>query len=324
MYAVGVITRVSVALRDKPNVVHLNCGLSPLGLWRDLAIARLVRLRGAPLIVHYHGSLPDVFRSLPPTSRIALKALIRRANRNVGITRESVSLLERLSGRPAVFLPNFVDDRWLDVSVPASTDRSRLRAIYVGTCSSRKGALDLLEAARQVPAMDFLLVGDPRGDVEAALASPPANVKSLPAIPRRGVMDLLRDSDVFVFPSRCEGFPNAVLEAMAAGLPVVASRVGAVGEMLDEGRGGHLVAPGDVSGLVDALRELAASRELRMKMGASNRRRCEAKYRFSTVFVELRALYEGVAAEDGGATTAGLAKAVPASALPGPSRVSSS
>ena len=141
-----------------------------------------------------------------------------------------------------------------------------------------------------------------------ALQVEPPNVILAGHLPRGEVFDRLLESDVFVFPSRREGSPNAVLEAMAAGLPVVATRTGGLPDMVSDGEGGYLVPAGDVDALTAAVRRLASDRELAVRMGAYNRAVCADRFAFSRVFERLSTIYETAAS--------GARSCVPASSIP--------
>jgi glycosyltransferase involved in cell wall biosynthesis len=301
--------------RNDPDVVHLNCCHSALGIWRDLVVAGLVCARRVPLIVHYHGSLPDVFERFTAHSRLGLQWLIKCATVNIGITRGSVSFLATRSGsRKTRYLPNFIEDEWLHRSADNMTGErrsaaSRPKAIYAGKLSRGKGIIDLLRVADALPNVDFLLIGEILEEIRPAIERAPSNVTAIGALPRSQLIERLILSDLFVFPSlrAVEGFPNAVLEAMAAGLPVVSTRVGSVGDMIEEGRGGRLTAPADVRALTEAIREIAADQGLRRRMGEYNRQVCLRKFRFSTVFQDLSAIYDLLATQK----TAGKRRATP-------------
>ena len=287
---------------SRPDVVHINCCLSAAGLWRFLLTAKLAAAWRVPVVAHYHGSLPDAFDRLPAHSTYALKWLAGSADANIGITQASVSVLHALcAGRKAYYLPNFIEDTWLDSPAPSregvveGASGGKLRAIYVGRLSRDKGTLDLLRAARDLPSVEFILVGEITDGVRGALKAAPPNVEVTGEIPREEVMAQLRRSDLLVFPSHREGFPNSVLEAMAAGLPAVCTRVGSIEEMIEEGKGGLLAPPSDVPALVGGIRRLAADWRLLREMGEFNRNVCDSRYRYSTVIRELFKVYELIA-----------------------------
>ncbi len=114
---------------------------------------------------------------------------------------------------------------------------------------------------------------------------------------RDDVPELLAASDLFVLTSRWEGLPRSIIEAMRAGLPVVASAVGGVGELVEDGRTGFLLDPGldeasAVAELTAVLRRLLGSADLRHALGAAGRRRYEEHFTFERMAVETAGLYQ--------------------------------
>ena len=107
---------------------------------------------------------------------------------------------------------------------------------------------------------------------------------------RPDVLDLYAGFDVFCLSSWMEGMPNVVIEAMAAGCPVVATDVGGVRETLG-GSGGICIQPGDLQGLVESLRELLLSAELRHKLSTAGRRRVEKCFSIAKMVREFETLY---------------------------------
>jgi glycosyltransferase involved in cell wall biosynthesis len=95
--------------------------------------------------------------------------------------------------------------------------------------------------------------------------------------------DLLRRADIYVQPSRQEGLPNSVLEAMAVGLPIVATRISGNEDLVEDGENGLLVPPQDPEKLAIALGELISDRGRRQRMGACSRKVVEKKYAFPVV-----------------------------------------
>ena len=98
-------------------------------------------------------------------------------------------------------------------------------------------------------------------------------------------------AQIFVLPSRSEGFPRSLLEAMRAGLAIVASRVGGVPEAVTDGVSGLLAEPGDPAGLASALTALTADANLRCRLGAEARQAYERSFRFERSAEQTFALY---------------------------------
>lgn len=124
---------------------------------------------------------------------------------------------------------------------------------------------------------------------------------------RVDVPALLAEFDVFVLSSVAEGIPLTVLEAMAAGLPVVATRVGGVGEVVVDGATGALVPPSDPSALVTALRACVDDAGLRQRRGEAGRVRVEAKFGMTTMIGSYASLFDGLLEDAGRAGDAHLA-----------------
>lgn len=113
---------------------------------------------------------------------------------------------------------------------------------------------------------------------------------------RDDVPAILAASDVFVLSSVAEGIPLTVLEGMAAGLPVVATRVGGVGEVVVDGATGVLVAPSDPAALADALRTYVNDDALRLQHGRAGRARVEKHFSLPVMLSAYSALYDGLLA----------------------------
>jgi len=160
----------------------------------------------------------------------------------------------------------------LDLFRPAESQAAgrKPRVLFVGGDFARKGGHDLLQAVRSLP-------------VELDIVSP-----SAPAVggghrvhaglkpQSEGLLELYRNADVFVLPTLGDCFPQAIAEALASGLPVVATDVGGIGEMVTDGVNGFLVAPGSPTELERALRRLAEDPDLRRRMGRESLARARA------------------------------------------------
>ena len=200
-------------------------------------------------------------------------------------------------------MPNFIDFDWVpERSGIALRAGDRIKVIYTGRIWAPKGIAMIARVAERVPDADFQLVGDgPAESRDAFIRDLESRrlldrVAVLEARPNKDVLALLADADVFFFPSLGEGMPNSVMEAMAVGLPVVASNVGAIPEMIDVPDGGMLLDPQDVDGFAQAIDHLRTHPELRIQMGRYNRMKAQRNYDYDVVVKRLCSIYDNVLA----------------------------
>ena len=111
---------------------------------------------------------------------------------------------------------------------------------------------------------------------------------------RYDVPDILAASDIFVLPSRWEGLPYVVIEASMAGLPVVASRVGGIPELVEDSVTGLLVPPGNPEALSEAIQRLLDNEDLRHQMGQAGREKALREFTSDHMLAETDKIYEGV------------------------------
>ena len=157
------------------------------------------------------------------------------------------------------------------------------RIVCVANLHPGKRVRDLVQAFRTVraclPTAQLYLVGGDRVGEADRLRALVAQLGLVGAVelnrPGRGVVAQIARARVLALPSEREGVPTVLLEAMAAGRPVVATRVGHVESIVEDGREGHLVAPGDVEALADRLVSLLGDRALAAQMGAAGRERAK-------------------------------------------------
>jgi len=281
-----------------PAVVHVNCSLSPTGIFRDLLCGTIAKIGRKPLVTQYHGDIPDwVARCESKKLSIsALRWLLRLSNVNIALNSGSLAHIERAQpGHNPIFLPNFIEDEILQRNSSSTRDtNSPVRGLYVGHLLPAKGMDHIRKVSAMLPEVEFRLLSGGVGDIGEQRKLMPDNVEIVGAIKREEVLEEMLRSDFFFFPSHSEGFPNAVLEAMAMGLPVISTRVGAVPEMVVEGQGGFLADKDDSEGLGEAIRSIMDDIELRKRMGDFNRARSRALYSYSAVAAQLVTIYEGL------------------------------
>ena len=168
---------------------------------------------------------------------------------------------------------------------------------FVGRLAPPKDPLTLLHACRMLPGnFRVLLVGE--GELRDSVTDYAQRnglvSKVLLTGERDDIPEILAASDIFVLPSDWEGLPLTIIEAMMAGLPVAATRVGGVPELVEDGVTGYLVPPQDSHALAEALRKLLADPALRRRMGKAGRRRALEQFSLDRMLRETQAVYESV------------------------------
>ncbi|HTU01663.1 MAG TPA: glycosyltransferase family 4 protein, partial [Candidatus Sulfotelmatobacter sp.] len=199
-------------------------------------------------------------------------------------------------------IPNGVDTHAYRPPVgPASSALPGLRGrlvVYTGRLIEAKGLLELLEAWRLVvveaPDAHLVLVGS--GPLEAELRRQAADAGVADCVHFRGevpdVRPYLQAAAAFVFPSWAEGLPNSLLEAMATGLPCVATRIPPIEELITDGQHGLLVPREAPTALAAALVSVLTGSALAARLGRAARRRVEMEYDLSSALDQLEALYQ--------------------------------
>jgi len=304
----------------------------PISVWRDLlGLLELVILirRVRPHIVHASSSKVGVLGRIAAwLARVPIRIFTvhgwafaaargpgstvyrwsERLVRPLTTATVCVSESERAAGIAArscdrattVVIPNAIDAAGRPVAHPG-TDPPRI--VAVGRLQAPKDPLSLVHAVAKLRGRPFqaLIVGNgpDRPVVEAELRRLGLAEAVDLAGERDDVAEILATSHVFVLSSRSEASPISVLEAMAAGLPVVASRVGGLPELVVEGETGLLVAPGNPEELATALARLLDDPALRERLGSAGRARVQTHFALDAFLAAHLELYRRQLAQRG-------------------------
>jgi L-malate glycosyltransferase len=201
---------------------------------------------------------------------------------------------EGVPARKVRLIPNGVDTARFGVTVRARPIR---RVVMVANLRAEKGHDVLIDAAPQIlsvrPETEFVLAGDGREREALAARAQSRGVADRIRFlgPCQDVPDVLAGADLFVLPSRSEALPNAVIEAMAAGLPVVASAVGGIPELITQDATGVLVPAGDAGRLANAVIDLMEHPEHAYQMGRAAHDFVTREFGFTRLVSRVEDLY---------------------------------
>lgn len=269
----------------RPTIVHLNSNCAPLGVIRDFFTICIARMRGAHLIFHCHANVPDSIKN-SVIGKSFLTFCLRFASKVLVLNEQSARFCNEISGIESILMPNFLSESEIS-AVKSITDEIRT-VIFVGHIIRTKGVYELFEVAKRFPLINFIMAGIVTAEIE--INTVPENVKLIGNVDKSRLALLLRNADIFIFPTYTEGFSMALLEAMASGLPVITTSVGANFEMLEK-NGGIFVPVGSFEGICEALNKLQ-SPVLRKRMSQWNIDKVRTSYTAHIVIGEIIRLYD--------------------------------
>jgi len=299
LQAAGLALRLLRELvRFRPNLVHVNTPYN-WALFRDGLFVLLARMTGTSTLLHFRGGdFPEVVRSSSSIRRLVIRAILSLPDRLLAVDRHTEAFLAENFGSDVVrYLPNFVQGEDFDHRIPrVDRDGNQPEVLYVGWILETKGIGDLLCAARALKGVRFTLVGPVDAEfmakIREEIASLGDRVQLIPPQPSLRIREFYARADLFVLPSWREGFPNVILEAMAAGLPVVATTVGAIPDAVRHEKDGLLVPPRDTEALTAALERLVSDSNARKRMGESGKARVRENFEMDRVLERLAGIYD--------------------------------
>ena len=287
-------------------VVHINTSLNTRAYWRDIAYLAVAKLLRARVVYQVHGGeLPHKFFAGSHALSAFLRWTLRLPDLIVVLaTIELDAYRKFVPGQEVVALPNGIDCRaFAHIPTVVTSQQETLRLIYVGRLAREKGVYEMLQGMRLALELGVdarLAIGGGGPEEErlkryTAALGLAARVTFVGPVFGPDKVNLLAGADVMLLPSYSEGLPYSLLEGMAAGIPVIATPVGAIPDVVAEGTHGHLVRPRDGKAIAEALALLAGDREKLAWMSRACRRRVRAAYSIERLASELAIRYQSLA-----------------------------
>jgi glycosyltransferase involved in cell wall biosynthesis len=287
--------------RRKVDVVHAH------DLWANLMAVPAARLARARVIISSQRNLATLWWYTP-----LRKKIIRRVHllaKDIVVNSVAVKNLMqndfRIPEERLHILYNAIDfERFSTPSVdrqtlfPALAPGSKLIVNVANMNSDIKGHAVLIEAAKEICAdsadVHFALIGDGplRSDLETRVRDCGLQDHFRFLGCRRDVPEILSCADIFAFPSFAEGLPNSVLEAAAAAVPIVATRVGGIPEIIEHGVTGLLVPPRDARALITAMLQYLKDPSFATMLAKAGQQRVRSNFCFDSAVRRLRMLYD--------------------------------
>lgn len=262
--------------RYNPELVYVTPNAKGMGFYKDFIVVQLIKSMGCKVIAHYHNTGVSLRQD-----RFLDNLLYRKFFKNIKVILLADILYQDMSryvSRKNVYIcPNGIPEIGLDPKIMAQ-DRPVLHLLFLSNLLEAKGVFVLLDALKILKEKGFSFICSYVGGETNDVDKDRFNQELL----RRGLEDCVRyngskfgeaklqeyaNADIFVFPSLNEAFPLVLLEAMQFRLPVVASNVGGVADIVKDGETGFIVPPGNPLILSEKIAVLLKNSQLRGKMG---------------------------------------------------------
>jgi len=295
--AKALLTVVFLLAKHRRVVMHVHCA-SRASFWRKSIFMTIAMLARCPVILHLHGGGFARFHDVEcgKLRRRIICFFLERASRVIVLSeRWRAWIAGATESRRVVCIPNPVP---LAEAWPES--RREDIVLFVGRVERGKGIFDLLDAVRasraSIPGIRLVCAGE--GDLES-VARYAERLGIGDAVRLTGWIgpaekrSLMRRAAVFVLPSYAEGLPMSLLEAMASGVPVVATAVGGIPDVVTDGVDGLLFTPGDTATLQRLLRRLMHEPMLAMRIAMAARETVRLRFNSDRVVAQLEEIYAG-------------------------------
>ena len=289
-------------LQQRVSFLHVHLAMRG-SFWRKSVLMEMAGWFGVPSILHLHGSEFQVFyESLGPYRQRCIQRTLARAEGVIVLSEALRHWLGSIAPKAkVVVIPNYVPLK----EIPLKQHRSKaFTVLFLGALIERKGISDLLHTFKSFqkvsPEARLLLAGtgdDQRLQALVETLGLRGSVEFLGWVNDDQKTLLLGQADCLVLPSYHEGMPMAILEAMALGLPVIATRVGGIPEVITHGVDGLLIAAGDRKALLIELLRLQGDPTLRILMGRAARSLIRQHFTKNQILPMIESLYRDVLEE---------------------------
>lgn len=279
------------------DAVHL-CTTASLSLIKDWLILGYAHRKGLKTFLHFHnGRVREIVPRKNWETRL-LRRVLQVTDVPIVMDAFSFNALKEWNIAAAVNLPNplstFVSQSI--ASYHSLPERAKGRLLFVGHIVDIKGVYELVEACTRMSDVCLRMVGYAEEDVKQRLLAIASQRQGdwfelTGGLGREDTIREILSADVLIAPSYIEGFPNVILEAMACGTPIIASRVGGIPEMLDNGSCGVLIEPRSVEAIVAAVEDFMFDEKKKADLAARGRERVNKMYSISSVWNQLTSIW---------------------------------
>ncbi len=281
--------------QNTPDVIHMTTS-GQLAIFRDILLLKTAKKYHIPTVYHIRfGKTAEMAEHGTIMWRFFKKAM-EMSSAVVAIDKKTHDVIKKyVPGANVMLLPNPVNM----ASLPKCCNELKKQIVFVGWVVPTKGVEELVQAWNVVgdeyPEYELLVVGQakPKYLEELKKTVKVKNIEFTGEMSHDKAMETVAESEVFILPSYTEGFPNAVVEAMALKKPVIATDVGAIPEML-EGDSGVLIKSQSVNEIISALRKVLNDEQFRNNISQNALNKVHSEYAIDIVYSRYKEIWNSI------------------------------
>lgn len=297
---------IFICLFRSPKLVHIHF-CSGVSFYRKSVFIIFARLFKIPILLHGHGGRFDSFyENSHALAKIYIRNILGLSSRVIlGSSSKLQWVQQHLKHLNPITIPNPIElPEWIANKKNINLSE-HIIILYLGEIKKEKGVFDLIEAIPSVIAQcsnaRFIICGPgqikkPRQLCQAKMVQKYVEITGW--VDEKTKLNFLHQADILVLPSYYEELPYAVLEGMAAGLAIAASRVGGIPSLIEHGVNGVLFQPGNTSEIASSLNFLIANQGIRMMMGRKNIEKIKDQFNPAKIAASLLWVYQTLIMDD--------------------------
>lgn len=308
-YCQYIFKLLKILIQDEIGFIYLQ--LSPLGIsfLRDFSFVILIKMFRVKLVYHLHGT--GIKKSAEKNFLLKLLYIIAFSNETIICLSNKLAYdVDFIVDKKIFIVPNAVQAIVKSVTMNTSKNSHKLNIVYISNLFKFKGIFDLLDSLFLLLKNQLLftcyIVGD-EGDVTKEELFKRLDILGLNKFvkylgPKFGEKknEILSSADIMIYPTHNDAMPLVILEAFQFNIPVIASDIGAISDIIDDGISGFLIRNIKPDQIAEKVELLNNNRELLLKMGIAARNKYEEKYRLEIFEKNMKAVFDKVLQEVNG------------------------